>query len=138
LSDALPYVAREGLLSPGELAFFRSLRRAIGGRYSISIKTRLCDVVRCPEEFWDTPHGRRISQKHLDFILYDSWTTAIVAAIELDDRSHCSVEAQAKDRFKEQALEAGGVMLIRIPAAARYNPTDLWSTLQTALSQRAA
>lgn len=132
----LPYVAREGLLSRGELVFFRVLRRAVANRYSISIKTRLADIIKCPDELWDTPHGRRLSQKHLDFILYDSWTSRIVTAIELDDRSHYRPERRIRDQFIEQALIAGGVALVRIRAAARYDADIISRQIAVAIASK--
>src|SRR4051794_31082809 len=84
----LPYCPKASLLSRGEFAFFRALSVAVGSRYAISLKTRLADVVHCPRHLWETPHGRRISQKHLDFVLYDRTDARVIAAVELDDRSH--------------------------------------------------
>ena len=121
----LPYERREALLSRGELAFYEVLRRCIPIEYGISIKTRLADVVRCPPDYWDTPHGWRLSQKHVDFVLYDRNTTRIVAVIELDDRSHFTAERQRRDRFLNKVLKVAGVTLLRVRAAARYRVADL-------------
>jgi hypothetical protein len=110
------------------------LRRAVAGRFQISIKTRLADVIKCPDDLWDSPHGRRVCQKHLDFVLFDPLDSAIVLAVELDDRSHDRPERRDRDRFVDRALEAGCVTLVRIPAAARYDGGALWSTLEAALS----
>ena len=119
-----PYLRRDALLSRGELAFFKALRHALDNRFGISIKTRLADVIQCPEDLWQTPHGRRISQKHLDFVLYDE-NSSIVAAIELDDRSHDRPERRARDRFIEDVLADCGVVLLRVRAAARYDISAL-------------
>lgn len=94
-----PYEQREALLSRGELAFFRALMGAIRGAYLVSLKTRLADVVKCPDHLWDSVHGRRLSQKHVDFVLYDPITTAIRAVVELDDRSHDEPERQRATAF---------------------------------------
>src|SRR5688572_15433710 len=109
----LPYRANASLLSPGECAFFRALSEAVGQRYAISLKTRLADVVHCPRKLWNSPHGRRISQKHLDFIVYDRSNAEIIAAIELDDRSHDRSDRRERDEFVDRALLAADVVLIR-------------------------
>lgn len=129
----LPYQKRETLLSRGELAFYRVLRQAVSHRYSISIKTRLADVLKCPDNLWDTTHGRKLSQKHIDFVLYDSWTARIIAAIELDDRSHESVIRRERDAFIDDAMRDAGVPLVRIKAASRYDPTGLYIAIDGAI-----
>jgi hypothetical protein len=103
------------------LVFYRVLRRAVAGRYSISIKTRLADILKCPDELWDEPEGRRVSQKHVDFVLYDPWTCGIAAVVELDDRSHDDPRRRRRDRFLNEALSSAGVKLLRVKAASRYD-----------------
>jgi hypothetical protein len=132
----LPYQSRSSLLTRGELAFFRALRDAIGSRYGISLKTRLADVVTCPPDMWDTPHGWRISQKHLDFILYDQLTARTIAAVELDDRSHEQRDRRKRDVFVDQALDAAGVVLIRFRAASIYAPFAIRRQIEAAVTKR--
>ena len=120
---ALPYSRRETLLTQGEAAFHGVLRRAVARHHpplTISLKTRLADIIHCPPRLWNTAHGRRLSQKHIDFVLYDSLSTRIVAAIELDDRSHQWPERRRRDEFVDAAFAAAGIPLIRIRAAYRY------------------
>jgi hypothetical protein len=121
----LPYEKRESLLSRGELAFYRVLRRAIPAGCSIAIKTRLADVMKCPDRLWDSPHGRKLCQKHVDFVLYDAWTARVLAAIELDDRTHESIVRRRRDDFVNSAFESVGVVLIRVHAAYYYDVADL-------------
>jgi hypothetical protein len=131
----LPYQGRSSLLSRGELAFFRALRDAVGWRYGISLKTRLADVVTCPPEMWDTPHGWRISQKHLDFVLYDPITARPIATVELDDRTHEQRDRRKRDVFVDQALDAAGVVLIRFRAASRYVPFAIRRQIEIAIAK---
>ena len=90
-------------------------------RHGISMKTRLADVVRCPPELWDTIHGRRLCQKHVDFIVYDRFTAAIVAVVELDDRSHNAPDRRDRDSFVDSVLRSVGVAIVRIRAASSYD-----------------
>lgn len=89
------------------------------------MKTRLADVVRCPPELWDTIHGRRLSQKHVDFVVYDRFTAAIIAVVELDDRSHNAPDRRDRDAFVDRVLVALGVAIIRVRAASSYNTESL-------------
>ncbi len=108
-------------MSPGELAFYRTLLEAVGGRYAVCCKVRLADVLDCRPAAWALGYGRLIAQKHLDFVLVDHATTRIVAAVELDDRSHARPKRRARDEFVNRATEAAGVRLYRVRAAASYN-----------------
>ena len=125
LAEQLPYERREALLSRGELAFYRALRFAIATEHGISIKTRLADVVRCPPELWDTIHGRRLSQKHVDFVIYDRYTAAIVAVVELDDQSHRAKDRRKRDAFVDDVLRCAGVEIVRVRAASKYDADAL-------------
>lgn len=89
------------------------------------MKTRLADVVRCPPELWDTVHGRRLSQKHVDFVVYDQFTAAIVAVVELDDQSHLAEDRRERDAFVDHVLRSLGIVLVRIRAASRYDIESL-------------
>jgi Protein of unknown function (DUF2726) len=132
----LPYEGRSSLLSQGELVFFCALRSAIGARYGVSLKTRLADVLSCPPELWDAAHGRRISQKHVDFVLYDPLTARIVAAVELDDRTHEQRDRRKRDAFLDQALHGAGVVLIRFRASSGYLPYAIRRQIEAAVTRR--
>ena len=58
-------------------------------------------------------HFRLIAQKHVDFVICDS-DLHVLFAIELDDSSHDTKEAQRRDRFKNKAFRAAHIPLIRI------------------------
>ncbi len=122
---ALPYFSRETLLSDGELAFYEVLRWSIPEGVAISMKVRLADVLDCSSAARQQGYFAKVSQKHLDFVLYDVVTTRILAAVELDDRSHQRRDRQRRDQFLEEAMSTAGVSLLRIPAAAHYDTRKL-------------
>ena len=105
----------------------------VRNQYGIALKTRLADVLKCPDELWDAPEGRRLSQKHVDFVLYDLWTARIIAAIELDDRSHLEPARRRRDAFVEGAFRTAGVALFRVPAAAWYDAGAIWASLASCI-----
>lgn len=129
----LPYYSRRVLMTPTELRFYTVLRQAVGREFGVMSKVRLADVVTCPRRLWDTPVGRRISQKHLDFLLIDPETTSLVAAIELNDRSHERADRQARDRFVNEILQGAGVPLLTFLTARSYDARDLRQCIDAAL-----
>lgn len=132
----LPYRRRRSLLSAGELKFYQALHAAVGQWFGISVKTRLADIVRCPENLWDSPCGWRVSQKHVDFVLYDHATARIIAAIELDDRTHERSERKTRDAFLDEALAIAGVLLLRVRCSTDYNARAIRRYIQQATRQR--
>jgi hypothetical protein len=129
----LPYKPRQALLSRGEAAFFFALKAAIRGRYLIAFKVRLADLITCEETAWNSGFGHMIARHHLDFVLCDHRSTGIRLAIELDDRSHDRANRKQRDVFVNRALAAAGVPLLRIRAAARYDPVAIGETIDNAL-----
>lgn len=104
------------------MAFYRVLRMAIGRRFHVAFKARLADLITCSDRAWGEGFGHMIARHHIDFVLCDYRTTEVVAAIELDDRSHARPSRRRRDAFLDEALAAARIPLIRIQAAARYSP----------------
>jgi hypothetical protein len=91
---------------------------AVGKRFLISFKVRLADVITVAN--WDSTHGRRISQKHLDFVLTTA-TARIIAVVELNDASHQKVDRQQRDEFVADALRAARIPFVTFPIYGKYN-----------------
>ena len=112
---------RRDFLSAAEDQFLRALWASLGNRYYVVMKVGLWSVVKNVEQGdWN-----KISQKHLDFLLCEPTSMTPVLAIELDDPSHDSVSAQARDEQKNIILEKVGLPLLRIRTARQYNPLEL-------------
>lgn len=121
---SLPYRRRGPLLSAGERRFFHDgLAPAVAGRYLISCKVRLADVIAATA--WDSPMGRKIAQKHCDFVLVTPRTTRVVAVIELNDQSHCKLNRKRRDRFFAAALRSAGIPLVMFPIYRQYDATKI-------------
>jgi hypothetical protein len=112
---------RRFLLTRNEAAFFRVLTAIVGSRYQLSCKVRLADIVTCSDRDWNRGHGNRIAQKHLDFVLTCPTSSRIVAAIELDDRSHRNRLRQESDLFLSRLCSRMAVPLLRVPACWEYD-----------------
>ena len=119
--DSAPYRSRRHLLTPGERRFFlNGLQPALGDRYRVSFKVRLADVIAASD--WDSPHTRRIAQKHVDFVLTTPRTTRIVAIVELNDASHEADDRRKRDAFVAEALKSAGIPLVTLPIYRHYSP----------------
>lgn len=133
---ALKYQSRGALLSPGELRFYRALRDAVQDRYLVMGKVRLADLIEAEEGFHSTA-GRKISQRHADFVLLTKRGLRIAAVVELDDKSHLAPEQQARDAYLADALHAAGVPLIRLPIYQRYDVAKLRAILYSSIRRAA-
>lgn len=131
----IPPVRCRALLTPGERAFFNVLQRSLPRGCALSLKTRLADVIECPDILWSAPFGRRVAQKHVDFVLYDPASARILAVIELDDKSHDSPVRQRRDRFLKDVLEQVGIPLVRVRCAHRYHVHILSAILLNVTSE---
>ncbi len=123
-----PYVAAEGLLTPAERAFYDVLVPAIGDDYRLFTKVRFADLIRPQAGLGRKRYAAafsRISSKHADFVLCEPATLWVAGVIELDDRSHELPRAQASDHFKNEALAAAGIPILRVPAAREYDEAAL-------------
>jgi len=131
-----PYARRSGLFTEAEARFWRVLRDASPG-LEVFGKVRLEDVIvaRSGLSKSDRMAARnRIKSRHLDFALVDPASMRVMAAVELDDASHKRARAQEADRFKDGALAAAGVPLIRVRAAGSYDVVELKRQIDVALS----
>lgn len=76
--------------------------------YEIHPNMRLVDVIETPPHMF-----LEASRFHLDFVIWDN-ERKIIAAIELDDSTHDTIKAQARDAKKDAWLNQARIKLIRI------------------------
>lgn len=126
----LPYFSRDALLSRGELIFYWTLRRALRDKFLLTFKVRAADLICCNEQDWERGFGHMVSKHHLDFVLCDRASTAIVSVIELDDKSHALESRRRRDKFLNSAFSAAGIPLIRFQASARYDVMEIRETIE--------
>ena len=104
----------------------------------VAPKVRLSDLINCSADAWKAGFGGRISQKHVDFVLVDSGSTAIVLVIELDDRTHLQANRRERDVFVDRALRAAEIPILRVTAAANYDVKRLRQTIAETLAETQA
>ena len=127
-----PYEPAKALLTAGERAFSRVLYEAVGGDFQICHKVRLADVIVVRPGTSNKHRMRcfgRISSKHLDFVLCDPDTFAILAVVELDDRSHREASRRERDAFIDEAITAAGLPILHVPAQRSYSARKLRSQI---------
>ena len=135
-AGALPYTRRAALFSPAERSFLGVLEQAVGAQYRIFGKVRVADVVGVQKmndrAAWQRAFNR-ISAKHFDFILCDPKDLSVIAAIELNDRSHKNPKRQQRDDFLTRVCESIELPLIQLPARRGYQLDAIKETIATAL-----
>ena len=133
LTDTLPYTSRITLLTDGERRFFcDGLRPAIGERFLVSFKVRLADVITVDR--WRSSFGRKIAQKHLDFVLLSPTATRIIAAIELHDSTHRRARRQQRDEFVRTALSSAQVPFVSFSIYRTYKPAMIRQRILSSIS----
>ena len=112
-SRRFPYEARP-LLTKREYHFYRMLRRETDRRGLLVFpKIGVKDLIQVNSQKHYMKYFRQIAQKHVDFVICDQ-SLHILFALELDDSSHDSPEAEKRDRFKDMAFRAARLSLKRI------------------------
>lgn len=112
-----PYKERK-LLTNNEYKFYYSLVQ-LADKYNLSVqvKMRLADIIevdKCKitnQEYMS--YFGKIKSKHIDFVLTHKYTMQMIAAIELDDKSHEEQKRIERDAFVNNALTAAGIDFIR-------------------------
>ncbi len=127
------------LLSAAELAFYRVLVRSVGSGVGIAPKVRLADLVmpagRLSRSGWQKGFNK-IAMKHADFVLFDQDSGSVIGVVELDDSSHSTFEAGARDAFKDGVLKSAGISITRFKARGSYDVLEIRAKLPiTGLSQ---
>lgn len=113
----------ETLFSPAERSFLGVLESSIPEGMRIFGKVRVADVLTpsssANKSHWQTAFNK-ISAKHFDYVLCDSSTLKVIAVIELDDKSHNSKKAKARDIFLNDICQGAKLPIIRFSAKHSY------------------
>ncbi|MFD1259616.1 DUF2726 domain-containing protein [Entomomonas asaccharolytica] len=126
-AQAWPYQAVP-VMSPIEKKFYWQLKRTFP-HYHILAQVHLSQVIRPPRGKNELKWLNKIWYMSLDFVILDD-RLEMVAAIELDDRSHLLKRRREADQRKSKALKAAGVRLIRIQTSHLPNDLQLANLLE--------
>jgi hypothetical protein len=121
------YRSKVYLLSKAERSFFGVLQAQLSGQFVVFSKVRLADIVKpvsVDGPSWWTSFNK-LSSKHIDFVVCEPESLALVCCIELDDASHERDARKSRDGFVDECLAAAGIPFLRVPAAKGYSPTEI-------------
>lgn len=122
----LPYVARGQLVTKPELRFYKSLVKAVQDDWEIFAMVRIADLLRVEKGSKNYRKWlNKILAKHIDFVLCDPGTLEPKVCIELDDVSHNRPDRIERDIFVNQAFDAAGLPLLRIPTEKAYRAREI-------------
>ena len=126
-----PYQVTDGLMTKAEMNFYFQLIKVVPAQTHLFTKVRIADVIDVrPSIKGNTriKHFREIAAKHLDFVLVDR-EMKILAAIELNDKSHDKKERKERDKFVRMALQSAKVPFFEIRCTKRYELSQLQKDL---------
>jgi hypothetical protein len=121
------FMAKESPFTAAEARFLRVLDDALGEEYRVFGKLRLADLLDVRGErgaAWLRAFNQ-ISAKHVDFVVCRRETLEVVAAVELDDRSHLAPGRQRRDAFVDRVFAVAGLPLARVPVRRAYLPDEI-------------
>jgi len=120
----LEYVKRSALFTPAERSFLKVVDQIVGDDYRVFGKVRLADIIQAESKRsgsqWQTAFNK-ISRKHVDFVVCDKNTLAVLGAVELDDRSHDLSHRKKRDEFVDQALSSAGIPILHVRTTSKYS-----------------
>jgi len=125
------------LFTKAERSFLGVLDQAIGDNYRVFGKVRVADVLTpqrgMTRRNWQIAFNK-ISAKHFDYVLCRKTDLSVIAVIELDDKSHNSKRARARDLFLAKACVSADLTLIRFPVKASYQVQAIRDRINNAIS----
>lgn len=127
-ASLFPFESAGSLFSPAERSFLGVLEQSVGAELRVLGKVRLADLIQPAAGLAAGDRGaafNRISRKHVDFVLCCPRTLAVVAVVELDDRSHQRADRRERDALVDGALSAAGITVLHVPCRQGYNVTEL-------------
>lgn len=123
-----PYQQARTLFSPAERSLLGALDQAIGPDFRVFGKVRVADIASVKSGLGASARQgalNRVAAKHFDFVVCRSSDLTVLCAIELNDKSHSSQRAQARDDFLVNVCQAIGLPLLQFPAKQAYSPQEL-------------
>ncbi len=115
----LPY-KQKSLLTPTEFYFYRYLRAICEHFYMrVCPKVRMEDFIEVTTRKEKMKYRGYIKSRHVDYLITDR-NFKIICAIELDDPSHNTKEAQKTDEMKNEIYKTIGLPLYRVKTSEDY------------------
>jgi hypothetical protein len=123
-----PYVPARALFSPAERSFLGALDQAVGPEHRVFGKVRVADLASVKPGLGNAARQgalNGVAAKHFDFVVCRASDLSVVFAVELNDSSHSSKRAQARDELLTKVCEAIGLPLFQVTAKRAYSVQEL-------------
>lgn len=132
-----PYQPARTLFSAAERSFLGVLDQAVGAENRVFGKVRVADVATVKSGLSNSARQgalNRIAGKHFDFIVCRASDLSVLCAVELNDKSHTSQRAQARDDLLANVCRAISLPLLAIPAKQNYSSQQLRTQFLAAIA----
>lgn len=137
-SVGLPYRLEKSLFSAAERSFLGVLDQAVGPEHRVFGKVRVADLAAVkPGLSQSARRGalNRVGSKHFDFVVCRASDLAVVCVVELNDKSHASKRAQARDELLTNVCRVIGLPLLKVPAKRSYVMQELRTQVLSAIGE---
>ena len=137
-SIGYPYQSAGPLFSAAERSFLGVLDAAVGSGYRVFGKVRVADIAKVRPGLGNSARQgalNRVASKHFDFVVCRATDMAVVAAIELNDKSHASQRVQARDDLLAKVCQAINLPLLTIVAKQSYVIPELEAQFLAAIAR---
>lgn len=124
----MPYERAKALFSAAERSFLGALDQALGPEYRVFGKIRVADLASVTSGLSNAARQsalNRVALKHVDFVVCRASDLSAVCAVELNDASHGSRRAKARDEFLANVCRTIELPLLTITAQRGYLIEDL-------------
>ena len=136
-SIGYPYQPAKALFSAAERSFLGALDQAVGSEHRVFGKVRVADLANVKPGLGNSARQsalNRVAYKHFDFVVCRTSDLAVICAVELNDKSHSSQRAHARDDLVLKVCQAINLPLLIVPAKQAYSPQELRSQFLAAVS----
>ena len=136
-SIGFPYQPAKTLFSASERSFLGVLDQAVGSEHRVFGKVRVADIASVKSGLGNSARQgalNRIAAKHFDFVICRAGDLSVVCAVELNDKSHSSQRAQARDDLLAKVCQAINLPLLTVPAKQAYSLQEVQAQFMAVIS----
>jgi hypothetical protein len=136
-----PYTPRNPLFSAAERSFLGVLDKAVGSEHRVFGKVRVADIAKVKPGLNNSARQgalNKITSKHFDYVICRRSDLSVVCVVELNDKSHASKRAQARDKFIDGVCDTIRLPLLKVPAKRSYSVADISALFMEAIQKNVA
>jgi hypothetical protein len=133
-----PYTSRNPLFSAAERSFLGVLDKAVGSEHRVFGKVRVADIAKVKSGLNNSARQgalNKIASKHFDYVVCRHSDLSVVCVVELNDKSHASKRAQARDKLIDGVCDTIGLPLLKVPAKRSYSVEEISALIKEAIQK---